>query len=369
MQRCDVLIVGAGPAGLFQVFELGLLGLHAHLVDAMPVIGGQCTELYPDKPIYDIPAVPVCTARELTERLTTQIRPFSPMLHLGETVVRIAPGEGRRWRAQTGAGTEFDAGAIVIAGGLGAFAPRRLALPGIDALEGRSVHYKVADADALRGKDVIVAGGGDSALDWALALLDRVRSLVLVHRSGTFRAAAASVARMQALCAQGRMQFLEGDIVGVEGADGRLSTVRVRSRSGLVNRVDAEELLVFWGMHPALGPIADWDLALDRQQIVVDPATFQTSRPGVFAIGDIASYAGKKKLILSAFHEAALCAFAVHGHLAPDVRVPLQYTTTSPLMHQRLGVRENADGDAVRAPGQTRSAGGVGADAATGVPA
>ncbi len=348
MQSCDAVIIGAGPVGLFQVFELGLLGLHAQLIDSMPVIGGQCIELYPDKPIYDIPAVPVCSARELVERLQQQIRPFAPEFHLGQTVTSLTRVADGRFRVETSGGLAFDAGTVIVAGGLGAFAPRTLDLPEAAPLLGHSLHYKVGDAALFDDCDLVIAGGGDAAIDWTLALVGRARSLVLVHRSGKFRAAPAHVAQMQALCDTGRMQFLEGDIVGLEAPQGQLQQVRVRARDGVVRRVEAGQLLVFWGLHPKLGPIADWGLALDRQQIVVDPATFQTSTPGIFAIGDIARYPGKKKLILSGFHEAALCAFAAQAHLNPGEPAPLQYTTTSPRLQRRLGVRVDTGDDAER---------------------
>jgi thioredoxin reductase (NADPH) len=342
MINCNAVIIGAGPVGLFQVFELGLLGLDAHVIDSMPHAGGQCIELYPDKPIYDIPAVPACSGRELIERLQQQIRPFAPQFHLGNTVTSLERMENGRFRLHTSTGLAFDAGVVIIAGGLGAFAPRTLDLPEAASLVGRALHYKVSQPALFDDQDIVIAGGGDAALDWALALVDRVRSLVLVHRSSTFRAAPANVARMHALCDEGRMQLCEGDIVGLETTDDTLAQVRVRTRSGMVQRIGASHLLVFWGLHPALGPIADWELALEHQQLVVDPSTFQTSIPGVFAVGDINTYPGKKKLILSGFHEAALCAFAAHAHLHPGDKVNLQYTTTSPALQRRLGVRAAA---------------------------
>jgi thioredoxin reductase (NADPH) len=345
MQRCDAVIIGAGPVGLFQVFELGLLGVYAHIIDSMPAIGGQCIELYPDKPIYDIPAIPECSARELVERLQQQIRPFAPETHLGATVTAVARMPDGRFNVETSSGLAFDAGVVIIAGGLGAFAPRTLDLPEAAVLVDRSLHYKVTDAAKFDGRDIVIAGGGDAAIDWALALVERARSVVLVHRSGKFRAAPARVAQMHALCEARRMQFLEGDIVGIEAPERALKQVRVRTRDSVVRRIDAEHLLVFWGLHPKLGPIAEWGLALDHQQLVVDPATFQTSVPGVFAVGDVVTYPGKKKLILSGFHEAALCAFAAREHLNPGEKVPLQYTTTSPLLQRRLGVRMES-GDA-----------------------
>lgn len=345
--RTDAVIVGAGPVGLFQVFELGLLGLTAHVVDSMPQIGGQCIELYPDKPIYDIPAIPVCNARELVDRLEQQIRPFSPQFHLEETVSVVRRLESGRFEVVTSAGTRFDAGVVIIAGGLGAFSPRLLDVPEAAPLVGKSVHYKVIHPELFDGKDIVIAGGGDAALDWTMALIDRARSIVLVNRSPKFRAAPAHVAHMQELCDQQRMQFLEGDIVGLEAEGAQLTSVRVRARSGMVQRIEAEQLLVFWGLHPALGPIAEWGLTLAYHQLAVDTATFQTSTPGIFAVGDVNTYPGKKKLILSGFHEAALCAFAAKEHLNPDQKVNLQYTTTSPIMHRRLGVVMDEDGDPV----------------------
>ena len=350
MISCDTVIIGAGPVGLFQVFELGLLGLDAHVVDAVPHAGGQCIELYPDKPIYDIPAVPVCSGRELIARLQQQIRPFAPQFHLGHTVTSLERMQDGRFRLQTSGGLAFDAGAVIIAGGLGAFAPRTLNLPEAAPLVGRTLHYKVTRPALFDDQDIVIAGGGDAALDWALTLVDRVRSLVLVHRSPAFRAAPASVARMRALCDEGRMQLCEGDIIGLETADKALTQVRVRGRSGMVQRIEAAHLLVFWGLHPTLGPIAEWGLALERQQLVVDPSTFQTSIPGIFAVGDINAYPGKKKLILSGFHEAALCAFAAYAHLHAGTRANLQYTTTSPALQRRLGVHEAARGNTAQPP-------------------
>lgn len=342
MIATDVVIVGAGPVGLFQVFELGLLGLKAHVIDSAPQVGGQCVELYPDKPIYDIPALPVCGARELIDRLVEQIRPFAPEFHLGETVAVVEATANRRFKVITDTGTEFDAGAVVIAAGLGAFTPRKLTAEGADQLEGRALHYKVGNAAAFTGCDVVVAGGGDSALDWAIELSKTAASVVLVHRTSSFRAAPATIAKMQALCDEARLQFLEGDIVGLDHDDSTLKAVRVRTRSGVVQRVASNQLLVFWGLHPALGPISQWGLGLEKNQIVVDTEGFQTSSPGIHAIGDINTYPGKKKLILCGFHEAALAAFSIKAQLTPGEKVPLQYTTTSPAMHRRLGVASPA---------------------------
>ena len=344
MIETDVVIVGAGPVGLFQVFELGLLGLKAHVVDAMPQLGGQCVELYPDKPIYDIPALPVCGARELIERLQQQISPFAPQFHLGQTVIELHAQADGRFGLVTSTGMRLRCGAVVIAAGLGAFEPRRLPLPEAAAFEGRTLHYLVRDAGALAGQEIVIAGGGDSALDWALALAETAASVVLVHRSQKFKAAPASVARMHALCAEHRMQFLEGDIIGLDAEGSALQALRVRTRSGVTTRVEAQQLLVFWGLHPKLGPIADWGLSLEKHQLLVDTARFQTSIPGIYAVGDINTYPGKKKLILSGFHEAALAAFAIKEHLSPGEKVHLQYTTTSPLLHRRLHVEPDLSG-------------------------
>ncbi|HEY7378346.1 MAG TPA: NAD(P)/FAD-dependent oxidoreductase [Steroidobacteraceae bacterium] len=334
----DVVIVGAGPVGLFQVFELGLLGLKAHLVDSLAAAGGQCIELYPDKPIYDIPALPVCTGRELIERLLEQIRPFEAGLHLGQEVTEVHRREDGRFHVVTSRGTHFRAGAVVIAGGVGSFQPRRLSVEGAERHEGRTLHYKVRDPALFAGEDLVILGGGDSALDWTLNLVERARSVVLVHRRPEFRAAHASVARMFELRDAGQLDYLQGQVQQLIEDDGRLAGVSVRTADGVTRRVGASQLLVFWGLHPRLGPIAHWGLELSRRVLHVDAERFQTSVPGIFAVGDINDYPGKKKLILSGFHETALAAFAIQSHLQPGKKVHLQYTTTSPLMHRRLGV-------------------------------
>ena len=345
----DVVIIGAGPVGLFQVFELGLLDMKAHVVDSMPQVGGQCTELYPDKPIFDIPGIPVCDARELVERLMQQIKPFDPQFHLGQEVTEVRREPNGRFCVRTSAGTGFDAAAVIVAGGVGSFRPRLLSLPGAERLEGHQLHYKIRDPSVFAGKDVIIAGAGDSALDWVLALHDKVNSLILVHRSREFRAMAGKVRQMEQLCAEHRMQFLEGDISGLDIADDRLKAVLVRTKSGLTTRIDIDHLIVFWGLHPKLGPIASWGLNLEKNQIEVDTAKFATNIPGIYAVGDINTYPGKKKLILSGFHEAALAAFGIREYLNPGEKVHLQYTTTSPIMHKRLGVEPVKRGVSVAA--------------------
>ncbi len=345
----DALIVGAGPVGLFQVFELGLLGLRAEIIDSLPQIGGQCTELYPDKPIYDIPAVPVCTGRELIERLAEQIRPFGAGVHLAQEVTHVEARADGRFDIATSRGMHFDAGSVIIAGGVGAFQSRRLSVAGAERHEGSHLHYRVRNPALFRDRDLVILGGGDSALDWTLSLADSARSIVLVHRRSEFRAAPASVQRLFALRDAGRVDVLEGQVQALVESAGALSGVHVRGADGVTRTVTLEHLLVFWGLHPKLGPIANWGLALNRKTLNVDAARFQSSIPGIFAVGDINDYPGKKKLILCGFHEAALTAFAVREYLSPGEKVHLQYTTTSPLLQKRLGVvaeRPELPGDA-----------------------
>jgi thioredoxin reductase (NADPH) len=334
----EVVIIGAGPCGLFQVFELGLLGIGAHLVDSLQHPGGQCAELYPEKPIYDIPALPVCGAQELVDRLLKQIEPFHPTFHLGQEVVEFARKDNGRFHVRTTAGTTFDAGTVVIAAGVGSFQPRRIGIDGSEAFEGVSLHYRIKSASAFHGQDLVIFGGGDSALDWTLELLPKARSLTLVHRRPEWRAAPASVAKMQEHVAAGRMRQLEALPHSLIVDNGKLRGVNIKARDGAMHALSADQLLVFFGLHPKLGAIAEWGLELEKKALKVDTEKFQTSLPGVFAVGDINTYPGKKKLILSGFHEAALAAFAIQHHLYPQKKQFLQYTTTSPIMHQRLGV-------------------------------
>jgi thioredoxin reductase (NADPH) len=334
----EVVIVGAGPAGLFQVFELGLLGIKAHVFDSLPAAGGQCTELYPDKPIYDIPALPICGAQELVDRLMQQIKPFGAEIHLGEEVLSVAKQDSGRFKVTTSKGNEFDAGAVVIAGGVGSFQPRHLSVDGAAAFDGAQVHYKVRNAADFHGKRLAIFGGGDSALDWTNDLGPKAAALTLIHRRAEFRGAPASVARMRELEAAGKVRFLEGVAQALRLADGRIVGVDVKGADHAVHAVDAEQLLVFFGLAPKLGPIGEWGLALDKRAIVVDTEKFQSSIPGIFAIGDINTYPGKKKLILSGFHEAALVSFAAQHYIYPAKKQFLQYTTTSPAMQKRLGV-------------------------------
>ena len=334
----EVVIIGAGPCGLFQVFELGLLGIKAHLVDSLAHPGGQCAELYPEKPIYDIPAIPVCGAQELVDRLMKQIEPFHPTFHLGQEVIEFQRQENGRFRVRTALGTTFDTGTVVIAAGVGSFQPRRIGIDGSEAFEGTSVHYRVKNSSNFHGQHLVIFGGGDSALDWTLELLPKARSVTLVHRRPEYRAAPASVAKMQEHVAAGRMRVFEALPQSFILDNGQFRGVNVKAKDGATHALNADQLLVFFGLHPKLGPIAEWGLELDKKALKVDTEKFQTSLPGVFAVGDINTYPGKKKLILSGFHEAALAAFAIQHHLYPQKKQFLQYTTTSPIMHQRLGV-------------------------------
>ncbi len=341
MIETDALIVGAGPCGLFQVFELGLLDIKAHVVDSMRHIGGQCTELYPDKPIYDIPAYPVIGAQELIERLREQIAPFDPTFHLDQEVRSVERQADGRFHAVTSAGTEFMAGVIIIAGGLGSFQPRRLRVDGVEEFERKQIHYHVREPEKFAGSNLVILGGGDSALDWTLELQPKAESLVLVHRRAEYRAQPASVAKMQKLCDALEMQSLHGTVKELVVDNGRLVGVDVLCGDSVTRRLDCDQVLVFFGLHPNLGPIADWGLGLHKRQIEVNTEDFQTNIPGIYAVGDINWYPGKKKLILSGFHEAALAAFGIRHYLYPEEKVHLQYTTTSPKMHQRLGLEKS----------------------------
>ncbi len=336
--KTDVVIIGAGPCGLFQVFELGLLDIKAHVVDSLKQPGGQCSELYPDKPIYDIPALPICGAQELVDRLMKQIKPFDAEFHLGQAVTRLERSDDGRFLLETSTGTRFDTAAVILAAGLGAFQPRRLRVKGAEAWEGSNIHYKVSNADAVAGKDLIILGGGDSALDWALELHGKAKSITLVHRRVEYRAQPASVGKMKSLAASGILEEFHGNVRGVFETDGKFGGLDIVDPDGEQHTIRADEVFVFWGLSPNLGPIADWGLDLDKRQVHVDTEKFQTSIPGIFAIGDINTYPGKKKLILSGFHEGALAAFGVQQHIYPEQKVRLQYTTTSPIMHKRLGI-------------------------------
>jgi thioredoxin reductase (NADPH) len=338
----DAVIVGAGPVGLFQVFELGLLEIKAHIIDSLAYPGGQCVELYPDKPIYDIPAVPVCTGQELTDNLLKQIEPFGATFHLGEEVTVVTQQADQRFLIETNKGTRLLAKTIFIAGGVGSFQPRTLRIDGLEKFDGTQLHYRVRNPAQFAGKDLVIVGGGDSALDWALNFAQdgphKAQSVILIHRRDGFRAAPASVAKMRELCDALEMQFVVGQVSGFEEDTGRLRSLKVTGGDGVTRVVPLDMLLVFFGLSPKLGPIAEWGLTIDRKQLVVDTEKFETNVPRIFAVGDINIYPGKKKLILSGFHEAALAAFGAAPYVFPEKRILLQYTTTSPKLHKVLGV-------------------------------
>ena len=339
VNKTDALIVGAGPCGLFQVFELGLLGIKAHIVDALESPGGQCIELYPDKPIYDIPAIPVCDARDLVDRLLEQIDPFEPTFHLDQQVTEIEKIDERSFLIKTTKGTEFESKSVIIAGGVGSFQPMPLRVEGAEHFIDKQIFYRVRDPKLFSEKDIVVLGGGDSALDWVIELAQMAKSLTLIHRSEKFRAAPASVQKMRELEEAGIVKFIVGNITNLVPEDGQLKAAEIRLNDKSTIKLSLDHLLVFFGLSPKLGPIATWGIDLEKIQIPTNTHNFQTNIPGIYATGDIATYPGKKKLILSGFHEAALAAFGIKERIFPDQKVHLQYTTTSPIMHERLGVK------------------------------
>jgi thioredoxin reductase (NADPH) len=335
----DVVIIGAGPVGLFAVFELGLLDLKCHLIDILDKPGGQCAELYPEKPIYDIPGYPVIGALELIDKLQEQIKPFHPTYHYGqqvEKVTRLADGAG--FEVVTDAGTEFRCKVVVIAAGGGSFQPKRPPVPGIEGYEGTSVFYSVRKMEAFRDQSIVIVGGGDSALDWTLNLTPVAKRVTLVHRRDDFRGAPHSVEQMRKLVAEGKVDLHIGQVTELKGEGGDLSAVVLKKNDGSVIDVPATRMMPFFGLTMKLGPIADWGLNLHENLIPVDTEKFETSEPGIFAIGDINTYPGKLKLILSGFHEAALMSQAAKRIVDPDKRIVFQYTTSSTNLQKKLGV-------------------------------
>lgn len=333
----DVIIVGAGPVGLFAVFELGLLDLKAHVVDVLDRVGGQCAELYPEKPIYDIPAYPEISGQGLTDRLMEQIAPFDPTFHLAQMVTELRRLPAGGFELATDDGILLRAPVVVVAAGGGSFQPKRPPVPGIEAFEDRSVFYSVRRIDAFRDHDLLIVGGGDSALDWTLALSSVARSLTLLHRRDQFRAAPDTVNKMRQLVAAGEMTLELGQVTRLEGEDGQVERAIVKDADG-ERAIPATRVLPFFGLTMKLGPLANWGINLEENLIPVDTARFETSEPGIFAIGDINTYPGKLKLILSGFHEAALMAHAAKKIVHPNERVVFQYTTSSSSLQKKLGV-------------------------------
>ncbi len=337
--KTDVLIVGAGPCGLFAVFQLGLLDMKAHLVDILDKVGGQCAELYPEKPIYDIPGVPYVTAQGHVDALMAQIKPFGATFHLQEMVETVEKIGDPLFRITTDRGTVFEAKVVVVAAGGGSFQPKRPPIPGIEAYEGTSVYYAVRQIEALRGKRLLIVGGGDSALDWTLNLAPVASHLTLLHRRSEFRAAPDSVNKMMALVGEGKIDFVLGQVAALQGEGGRVAKAIVKRNDGSNFEIACDAILPFFGLTMKLGPVVNWGLKMtDGGLIPVDTAAFETSVPGIFAIGDISWYPGKLKLILSGFHEAALMAQKAHRYVYPDKRLVFQYTTSSTSLQKKLGV-------------------------------
>jgi thioredoxin reductase (NADPH) len=336
--KTDAVIVGAGPVGLFAVFELGLVDIKAHVVDILDRAGGQCTELYPEKPIYDIPGLTVVTGQELTDRIMDQIKPFGAEFHFNQRVESLERLDGG-FRLTTDAGTVLECKVVVIAAGGGSFTPKRPPLPGIEQYEGTSVFYSVRKMEHFKDRDVLIVGGGDSALDWTLNLQPVAKSLTLLHRRAEFRAAPDSVRKMFELVEKGDVNFKLGQVTDLHGKGSKLSAVTVKGANGASFELPTEVMLPFFGLTMKLGPVADWGLNLEENLIPVDTAKFETSEQGIFAIGDINTYTGKLKLILSGFHEAALMAQQAYHYIYPDKKLVFQYTTSSTSLQKKLGVK------------------------------
>ena len=336
----DALIIGAGPVGLFQIFQFGLLDIKCHVIDALPYPGGQCIELYPDKPIYDIPGTPRTTGRELTASLLKQAEPFNATLHLGQTVTAVEKSIDSTFAVETSHGTQFKTKVIVIAAGVGAFQPKKLAVDGLAQFENSQLFYHASDAANTVGKHVVVVGGGDAALQCSIDLANHggVKRVTLLHRRDVYHAAPSVVAQAKALQHVGKLIATVGQVTGFESADGKLTAVSITGVGGTASSFAVDTLLVYLGLSPKLGPLADWGLDMQRKQIAVDTEKFATSVPGVFAVGDINTYPGKKKLILSGFHECALAAFGAANIVFPGKNPQLEYTTSSTRLHRLLGV-------------------------------
>ena len=346
MVETDALVIGAGPVGLFQVFQLGLLEMKAHVIDCLPHVGGQCAELYPDKPIYDIPALPVCTGRELAQKLMQQIAPFEAHFHLGTEVCALVTQSDGRFLVETSNGLRFLSKTVFIAAGVGAFQPRTLPLAGMEEFAGRQVFHSGEPSTSCANQNIVIVGSDDAALDRAFdlceghinGLLPKAARVTLLHRRDVLTASPERTVKFKALCNAGAMYFIAGQIIGLHEHDGRLTAVDVLGPDDAPARLELDKLLILLGLSPKLGPIAHWGLAMERRQLQVDTEKFSTSVPGIFAVGDINTYPGKKKLILCGFHEATLAAYAAAQIVFPEKRAVVQYTTTSPRLHQLLGV-------------------------------
>lgn len=337
----DALIIGAGPVGLFAVFELGLVDIKCHVVDILDRAGGQCAELYPEKPIYDIPGFPVITGQELTDRLLEQIKPFAPRFHFHQLASSLEKTSKDTWRLTTDTGSIIEAKVLVIAAGGGSFTPKKAPIAGIEAFD-NSVFYAVRDRKKFTDKNLVIVGGGDSALDWVLDLSTIAKRVTLVHRRDDFRAAPHSVQKMKELAAKGAIDFRIGQIASLEGANGQVQKAILQKDDGTTESLPCDALLPFFGLTMKLGPVADFGLNLHENRINVDTEKFETSTRGIFAIGDINYYPGKLKLILSGFHEAALMAQAAYALVFTDKKLRFEYTTSSTSIHKKLGLKDQA---------------------------
>ena len=337
VKKTDVIIIGAGPVGLFAVFELGLLDMKCHLIDILDVPGGQCAELYPEKPIYDIPAIPVCTGQELTDKLLEQIQPFEPIFHLGQMAESIVKSENGNWVVTTDSNVSLEAPVIVIAAGGGSFVPKKPPLKNIEEYEGNSVFYSVKKMEIFRNKNLVIAGGGDSALDWTLSLQPIAKSLTLVHRRDDFRAAPDTIKKMRNLVSENKMVLEIAQLKEIKGSSGNIEALGVKGDRGEYD-IKCDTLLAFYGLTMKLGPVANFGINLHRNLIPVDTEKFETDVEGIFAVGDINHYPGKLKLILSGFHEAALMAQQAFKYVYPERRLRFQYTTSSSDLQEKLGV-------------------------------
>jgi len=340
--KTEAVIIGAGPCGLFTVFEMGLLDMKCHLIDILDRPGGQCAELYPEKPIYDIPAYPVITGQELTDRLMEQIEPFDPVFHFQQMAEKLEKMDNGKWRLTTDIGTVFEATCIIIAAGGGSFMPKKPPIPGIEDYEGTSVFYAVRKMEQFRDKNIVIVGGGDSALDWTLNLQPIAKSMTLIHRRDSFRAAPDSVSKMRELVDQGAMTFQTGQVKKLIGDNGQLNAIEVLDANKEMQTLECDTVLPFFGLTMKLGPIANFGLNLHENLIPVDTEKFETSEQGIFAVGDINTYPGKLKLILSGFHEAALMARQAFKYCHPDAKLRFEYTTSSSSVQKKLGVDDKA---------------------------
>ena len=348
MIHTDALVIGAGPVGLFQVFQLGLLDIKAHVVDSLPHPGGQCVELYADKPIYDIPGTPRTTGRELVASLLEQIKPFGASFHLGQEVSTLAQQADGRFLVETSRGQIFLARTIFVAAGVGSFQAKRLKIEGLDAFENSQLFHHADEPARFAGQTVLVVGGDAAAVDAAIRLAEpgpqQAKNVILLHRRDVLQAPAELLARFEDLRRSAALRFQIGQVTGIATEGGRLRAAQITDIDGNTTALPVDNMLVLLGLSPRLGPLSQWGLAMERKQLAVDTEKFSTSIPGIFAVGDINTYPGKKKLILCGFHEATLAAYAAAELVFPDQKIPFQYTTTSPKLHRLLGVAAPALG-------------------------